>query len=53
MDRGDLAPDDLIVAMIRDAIASLDDEPIVFDGFPRTVAQADALVTHWTLAHGS
>jgi adenylate kinase len=43
MDRGDLVPDDLIVAMIRDAIASLDDEPIVFDGFPRNVAQADAL----------
>jgi adenylate kinase len=43
MDRGDLVPDDLIVAMIRDAIARLDDEPIVFDGFPRTVAQADAL----------
>jgi adenylate kinase len=43
MDRGDLVPDDLIVAMIRDAIASLDDEPIVFDGFPRTVAQADVL----------
>jgi adenylate kinase len=44
MDRGDLVPDGLIVAMIRDAIAPLDDEPIVFDGFPRTVAQADALV---------
>ena len=44
MDRGDLVPDNLIVAMIRDAIAGLDHEPIVFDGFPRTVAQADALV---------
>jgi adenylate kinase len=44
MDRGELVPDDVIVAMIRDAIASLDDQPIVFDGFPRTVAQADALV---------
>jgi adenylate kinase len=43
MDRGDLVPDDLIVAMIRDAIASLDDKPVVIDGFPRTVAQADAL----------
>jgi adenylate kinase len=44
MDRGDLVPDDVIVAMIRDAIADLDEQPIVFDGFPRTVAQADALV---------
>jgi adenylate kinase len=43
MDRGDLVPDELIVAMIRDAIADLDAKPILFDGFPRTVAQADAL----------
>ena len=44
MDRGDLVPDELIVDMIRDAIAGLDGKPILFDGFPRTVAQADALV---------
>ena len=44
MDRGDLVPDELIVAMMRDAIADLDARPIVLDGFPRTVAQADALV---------
>jgi adenylate kinase len=44
MDRGDLVPDDLIVAMIDEALASLDAEPILLDGFPRTVAQADALV---------
>jgi adenylate kinase len=43
MDRGDLVPDEVIVAMIEDAIAGLDDRPILFDGFPRTVAQADAL----------
>jgi adenylate kinase len=43
MDRGDLVPDALIVAMFRDAIAGLDDKPVVIDGFPRTVAQADAL----------
>jgi adenylate kinase len=43
MDRGDLVPDDVIVAMIRDAIAGLDGKPILLDGFPRTVAQADAL----------
>jgi adenylate kinase len=43
MDRGDLVPDALMVAMIRDAIASLDDRPVVLDGFPRTVAQADSL----------
>jgi adenylate kinase len=43
MDRGDLVPDELIVAMMRDAIARLDGMPILLDGFPRTVAQADAL----------
>ncbi len=43
MDRGDLVPDELIVAVIRDAIADLDGKPILLDGFPRTVAQADAL----------
>jgi adenylate kinase len=43
MDRGDLVPDDLIIAMVRDAIGRLDDEPILLDGFPRTLAQADAL----------
>jgi adenylate kinase len=43
MDRGDLVPDELIVEVIRDAIAGLDGKPVLLDGFPRTVAQADAL----------
>ena len=43
MDRGELVPDELILAMIGDAIASLDGKPIMLDGFPRTVAQAEAL----------
>jgi len=43
MDRGDLVPDEVIIAMIRDELASLDDKPVLLDGFPRTVAQADAL----------
>jgi adenylate kinase len=43
MARGDLVPDDLIVAMVRDAIDRLDGKPILLDGFPRTVGQADAL----------
>jgi adenylate kinase len=51
MDRGDLVPDELIVAMMRDAIARSDGVPIVLDGFPRTVAQADALARELA-AHG-
>jgi adenylate kinase len=43
MDRGELAPDDLIVALVRDVITRFDRRPILLDGFPRTVAQADAL----------
>jgi adenylate kinase len=43
MDSGELVPDELIVAMVRDAIADADDEPVLFDGFARPVAQAGAL----------
>src|SRR5215210_6182580 len=43
MDRGDLVPDEVIVAMIREELARHDGRPILLDGFPRTVAQADAL----------
>jgi adenylate kinase len=44
MDRGDLCPDEIVVAIIGDRI----DEPdakngFILDGFPRTVAQAEAL----------
>jgi len=42
MDRGDLVPDELIVALMREAIAR-QDGPVLLDGFPRTTAQADAL----------
>ena len=43
MDRGELVPDDLVVAAIEDAIGGRGDRPIVLDGFPRTVSQARAL----------
>ena len=34
MDRGELVPDDLIVALIGDELDGRDDESIVLDGFP-------------------
>jgi len=44
MDAGELVPDELIVAMVKDALASLPpDQGVIFDGFPRTVPQAQAL----------
>jgi adenylate kinase len=44
MDRGDLVPDEVIVALVKERISSLpDDQEIIFDGFPRTVPQAEAL----------
>lgn len=44
MDQGKLVPDDVVIGMIS---SKLDNNPnargIIFDGFPRTIAQADAL----------
>jgi adenylate kinase len=41
MDRGELVPDDLIVSLIEEAMP--EEGGVVFDGFPRTVPQAEAL----------
>jgi adenylate kinase len=44
MDRGELVPDDVTVAMVRDRLERPDTEQgIVLDGFPRTLPQAEAL----------
>ncbi len=44
MDKGELVPDDLTIAMIRDRIKHPDCEMgAILDGFPRTPTQADAL----------
>jgi len=40
--RGELAPDDIVVGMIRDYMESHRGEGSIFDGFPRTTAQAEA-----------
>jgi adenylate kinase len=43
-DRGDLVTDDLIIRLIRDRLDRGDTLPgFVLDGFPRTMAQAEAL----------
>jgi adenylate kinase len=44
MDRGDLVPDDVVIAMVMERLAADDCESgFVLDGFPRTVNQAEAL----------
>ena len=44
MDKGELVPDDVTIQMVMDRIARSDcDKGVVFDGFPRTAAQAKAL----------
>ena len=44
IDRGELVPDDVILGMVRNRIARCDCENgFLFDGFPRTLAQAEAL----------
>ncbi len=44
MDRGELVDDETMVAIVRERLLRPDAQPgFVLDGFPRTVAQADAL----------
>jgi adenylate kinase len=43
-DAGELVPDDLIIGLIRERLEVDDvDEGFILDGFPRTMAQAEAL----------
>jgi adenylate kinase len=44
MDRGDLVSDEIVIALIEEQIDSNPEAAgFIFDGFPRTVAQAEAL----------
>lgn len=46
MDRGELVPDEVTIAMVKERLARPDCAGgAVLDGFPRTIAQADALDT--------
>jgi len=44
MDRGDLVTDEIVIGLIREKLETGGDHGgYIFDGFPRTLAQADAL----------
>ncbi len=44
MDAGELVPDDVMIGLIEARLAKPDTEPgVLFDGFPRTLVQAEAL----------
>lgn len=44
MDAGELVPDDVILGLVREVLAAEADSPgLLFDGFPRTIPQAEAL----------
>jgi adenylate kinase len=44
MDRGELVPDDLVIALVKQRVQQPDcRRGYLFDGFPRTIEQADAM----------
>jgi adenylate kinase len=43
MDRGDLVTDAIVIGLIEERLAAPAPGGFIFDGFPRTLAQADAL----------
>ena len=43
MSRGDLVTDDIVIGLIKEKLDGDKGAGFIFDGFPRTLAQADAL----------
>ena len=43
MARGDLVTDEIVIGLIREKLTGASGNGFIFDGFPRTLAQADAL----------
>jgi adenylate kinase len=42
LDRGELVPDELVLSVVRDAVDARHGGGYILDGFPRTLAQAQA-----------
>lgn len=51
MNRGELVPDEVVIGIVKERLEGPDcDEGFLLDGFPRTVAQAEALESELTKA---
>jgi len=52
MDAGQLVPDEVIIDLIKERITHPDaKDGVMFDGFPRTIPQAEALATITEISH--
>ena len=52
MDAGQLVPDEVIIELIKERITHPDaKDGVMFDGFPRTIPQAEALATITEVSH--
>ena len=52
MDAGQLVPDEVIIDLIKERITQPDaKDGVMFDGFPRTIPQAEALATITEVSH--
>ena len=52
INKGNLVPDELMISILENIVKSTD-KGIIFDGFPRTVAQAEALDAMMKRNYGS
>jgi adenylate kinase len=43
MEKGELVPDEVVIAIAKEKLASVGEMGFILDGFPRTIAQAEAL----------
>jgi adenylate kinase len=43
MDQGKLVPDDVMIGLVKNYLAAKSKSSVIFDGFPRTIAQAESL----------
>ena len=43
MEKGELVPDDVVIVIAKEKLASVGETGFILDGFPRTIAQSEAL----------